>query len=122
MSFALIIIGLFLLISAIKNTQGSLFTLIHGDFTGSNNFIFWLVAILIVGAVGYIERIKPVSNAFLVLIVLALFLKKGAPLFTTFTSSIASTQQASASTGSNTQSVSSSTSSIIGNIIGAING
>lgn len=77
MPFALLIIGLWLLIAGVRNTQDTLFLLIKGDFTGSDNFIFWFLAILIVGAIGYIPKLKPISVGFLVLILVVLFLKKG---------------------------------------------
>lgn len=78
MPFALIIIGLALLVSAVNGTSSSLFTLIKGDFTGKDNFIFWTVSILVIGSVGYIPKLKPVSDAFLVLVVLVLVLARGA--------------------------------------------
>ena len=92
MPFALLIIGAVLLIAAVRNTQSDLFTLVQGDFTGQNNYIFWVVAILIIGAVGYIKPLKPLSTAFLALVILVLFLSRGAGLFSRFTSGIASTQ------------------------------
>jgi hypothetical protein len=79
MPFALFIVGLFLLITGVKNTQGSLYKLLIADFTGSNNFIYWIVTILIVGAVGYIPALKGISRAFLLLILVVLFLTKGNP-------------------------------------------
>lgn len=95
MPFALLIIGLFLLIAGVRNTQDQLFTLIHGDFTGADNFIFWLLSILVIGSIGYVQKLKPVSTGFLVLIVLVLFLRKGnssgigGGFFSQFTSAIA---------------------------------
>lgn len=83
MPFALLIIGLFLLIAGIRNTAGpassptSLFGLIHGDFTGTDNFIYWFLAILIIGALGYVPKLKPVSTGLIVLVIVVLFLKKG---------------------------------------------
>jgi hypothetical protein len=86
MPFALLIFGAVLLISAARGTttQGpnggpGLFTLLEGDFTGQNNFIYWFLAILVIGAVGYIPKLKPVSVAFLTLVIMVLFLKKGNP-------------------------------------------
>lgn len=101
MSFALLIVGIVFLVASIKNTQSSLFTLIQGDFTGSQNFIFWLVAILLIGALGYVKKLQPISTAFLFLVVLVLILTRGNPsavgggFFTRFTSAIQATQQAS---------------------------
>jgi len=74
MPFALVLIGLALLISGVRNTQDDLFTLVKGDFSGSQSFVFWTVSILVIGSVGYIPRLKPVANAFLVLVIVVLFL------------------------------------------------
>lgn len=77
MPFVLLIIGIVLLISGVRATQDTLFSLVKGDFTGSDNFIYWLGAILIIGAIGYIPKVKPISTALLVLVIVVLFLKKG---------------------------------------------
>ena len=75
MPFVLIVAGIVLLIAAVRNTQGQLFYLVQGDFIGPNNFIYWLLSILIIGAIGYVPRLKPISDAFLILVILVLFLK-----------------------------------------------
>lgn len=79
MPFVLVTVGVILLVAAIRNTQGTLFTLLGGDFTGPNNFIYWFVSILLIGAVGYIPKLKPFSIAFLTLVIMVLFLKRGDP-------------------------------------------
>lgn len=90
MPFALAIIGIALLVAGIRDTQDDLFALVKGDFTGDNNFFYWVVSILIVGAIGYITKFKPVSVAFLTLLIVVLFLRKGG-FFTQFQSAIQST-------------------------------
>jgi len=106
MPFALLIIGLVLVIAGVRNTQsgtGGLFTLVHGDFTGQNNFIYWFVAIIIVGLLGYVPKLKPLSTSFLVLIILVLFLKKGnasgagGGFFQQFTNALGNTNTAGSS-------------------------
>jgi len=77
MPFALLLVGLVLLISGVKNTQDTLFATVKGDFQGQDNFIYWFVAIIIIGAIGYIPKLKPISTAFLALVIVVLFLKKG---------------------------------------------
>ncbi len=77
MPFALIIIGLALLVSGVRNTQDDLYTLIEGDFTGEKNFIYWTISILVIGSIGYIRPLRPVANSFLVLVVIVLFVSKG---------------------------------------------
>lgn len=78
MPFALLIIGVVLLVAGIRNTQCILFAEVEGDFTGTNNFFYWFLAIMIIGTLGYIPKLKPISTALLVLVIVVLFLHKGA--------------------------------------------
>lgn len=78
MPFALLIIGIVLLVAGIRNTQCILFAEVEGDFTGTNNFFYWFLAIMIIGALGYVPKLKPISTALLVLVIVVLFLHKGA--------------------------------------------
>lgn len=83
MPFALLLIGVWLLIAGVRNTAGpssqpgTLFALLHGDFTGPDNFVYWFIAIILIGSIGYIPKLKSLSTAFLVLVLVVLFLKKG---------------------------------------------
>ena len=79
MPFALLIIGVVLIAAGVRNKQGDLYGLLAADFTGANNFIYWVAAILLIGAVGYLPRMKPVSDGFLILVLLVLVLKRGNP-------------------------------------------
>ena len=82
--------------SGVRNTQGDLWTLVKHDFTGSDNFVYWLVAILAIGSLGYVEKIRPAANALLALVIIVLFLSnKG--FFPQFLSQIKSTNTASGS-------------------------
>ncbi len=107
MPFALLLIGVWLLIAGVRDTAGpstqpgTLFFLLHNDFTGPENFVYWFIAIVLIGALGYIPKLKPVSTAFLVLIIMVLFLKKGSAsnlgggFFTQFLNGVGVTQNAS---------------------------
>jgi hypothetical protein len=87
MPFAFIIVGLVLLVSGVRNTTGQLETLVKGDLTGQNSYIRWMFAILVIGALGYIKPIEPVSRMFLVLVVIVLILSnKG--VFASFSSQL----------------------------------
>lgn len=77
MPFALLIVGVVLLVSSVRNTQDDLYALVKGDFTGPNNYLYWMVSILLIGAVGYIPTLKPLSRIFLVLVIVVLFVRKG---------------------------------------------
>lgn len=74
MPFVLIAIGAMLAVAGVRGTQAELFDLLKGDFTGTPNYISWMVAIMVIGALGYINAIRPISNAFLVLVILVLFI------------------------------------------------
>lgn len=80
MPFALLIVGIVLVVAAVRNTQSQLYGLVKGDFTGPNNYLYWLVSILIIGAVGYVPTLKPISRMFLVLLIVVLFLSHGGVL------------------------------------------
>lgn len=83
MPFALLLIGVWLLVAGVRNTAGpasqpgTLFALVHGDFSGPDNFAYWFIAILLIGSIGYVQKLKGVSTAFLALVLVVLFLKKG---------------------------------------------
>lgn len=99
MPFVLLIAGLALLISGVNNTQGDLYNLVKGDFFGSQkNFIFWFVAIFVIGALGNIKAIKPLSDIFLALVIVVLFLaNKG--FFAQFSQAIGTAKAQPASGG-----------------------
>ena len=114
MPFALLIIGAVMLVAAVKNTQSNLATLVKGDFTTQNgqpSFIYWLVAIFLIGAVGYVPKLKPISTAFLGLVVLVLFLAKGNPgatgggFFSQFTNALSSTTAPTSASVASTNTV-----------------
>ena len=81
MSLALIFAGILLLVASVRDKQADLFTLVKGDLTGANNFVEWILALVLVGALGYIPKLRPLSVALLALILLAIFLKKGQGFF-----------------------------------------
>jgi hypothetical protein len=91
MPYLFLIAGSVMVISAVRGTQATLLSLLKGDFTGKNNFVYWLISILIIGALGYIQELRPVSRAFLILVVIVLFLdNKG--VFAQFNQAIGTTQ------------------------------
>lgn len=77
MPFALVLIGLALIISGAKDTHEELGKTLAGDFTGDQNFTKWAAAIGGVGAVGYVKALQPVSRIFLALIFLVMVLSNG---------------------------------------------
>jgi hypothetical protein len=77
MPFVLLVVGLALVISAYQNTQSQLYALLVQDFTGQGSFTVWVIAILVIGGLGYIKPIKPITDAFLILVIIVLFLSNG---------------------------------------------
>jgi hypothetical protein len=74
MPFVLIGLGIILLVSGVRGSHKQLADLLKDDFTGRQNFLVWIVAILGIGAVGYVPSLQPVSRSFLVLVLLVLFI------------------------------------------------
>jgi hypothetical protein len=74
MPFALIFVGVLFLVVGYRGTERDLITLLKGDFTGPGNFIWWIVSIMVIGALGYVPKLKSLSDGFLVLVLLVLFI------------------------------------------------
>lgn len=113
MPLILIAVGAALVIAAIRGTlQGStsspgLLDLLYSDFVGPGNFFAWIAAIGLVGVVGYAKPLRPVSDAFIFLIIVVFILaanKGGKDFFSSFNAQLVTgTQKATASlTGSQT--------------------
>lgn len=103
MPFALVFVGLVLIVSGVRNTQSQLGQQIVGDFTGTGNFVFWLASLGAVGALGYVPALKKFSIAFMTLILIAMLLaqqKNGkGGFFATFYNALQSGPVAPAATG-----------------------
>lgn len=113
MPLAFLAIGAVFLVAAVRGTVSDgpkatpgLISLLKGDFTGPRNFFVWIIALYLVGAIGYIPGFKPVANAMLALVILMLFISNrgviaqfnqqiGATMGTGATSGIGATPQAS---------------------------
>lgn len=91
MPLAFLLIGIIFLVAAVRGLHKELFAALKSDFTGPNNFIFWAVSLWAIIAIGYFKPLKPLSNAFLALVVLVLLLQnKG--FFDKFMAQIRSTE------------------------------
>src|SRR5882672_9096431 len=66
--------GLLLLVTGVTGDPSKLFALLAGDFQGKNNFIYWLLSIVVLGSLGYIESLKNLSRLFIVLVLIVLLL------------------------------------------------
>lgn len=97
MPFVVIAFGIVFIIAGVRGTQGALFTLLKNDLMG---FAPWFASILVIGGLGYIKPIKPITDAFMVLLIVVLFLSNGgffAKLFGTATAAKSSTSLTSVS-------------------------
>lgn len=90
MPFFLLIIGIIFLVAVIRGNQNDLLNLVKSDFGGSNNFLLWVMAIVIIVALGSFKTIRPVSDAFLGLIILVIIVAnyKRGDLFSNFLSQV----------------------------------
>lgn len=87
MPFFLLMIAVIFLVAAIKGNQKDLLDLLKDDFSGSNNFILWVLAIIVIVALGSFKAIRPVSDAFLGLVILVIIVanyQKGGDIFSSF--------------------------------------
>ncbi len=77
-----LIVGVLLIVVSINNKLPTMTHLVKEDFNptdGSAGFGIWLVAIFVVGALGYAKPFRPVANAFLLLLVIVMVLSNGNP-------------------------------------------
>jgi hypothetical protein len=74
MPFAFAIVGIIFTIAGVRGRSGDLLDLLKGDLTGENNFIYWIISIAVIGALGYIDAFRPFSRALLALIIIVLIL------------------------------------------------
>lgn len=72
MPFFLLIVGAIFLVAAVRGNQEDLLSLVKDDFSGSNNFIYWVMSIVFIAMVGYVKALRPVSDAFLALVILVI--------------------------------------------------
>jgi hypothetical protein len=84
MPFVFLIFGILFLVVAVRGTQDAFFGLIRDEFTGPGNFVVWVLAIIVLGALGYIRAIRPVADAFVGLIILAMVLNNKGGVVTQF--------------------------------------
>ena len=107
MPFAFLLGGTVLVISGVKGTSTQLLTLLKNDIQGTDGYLYWIVAILIIGSIGYVPALKPFSRAFLVLVLVVLVLRtgktsnSGGGFFQQFTNALKSISQPTSGASSN---------------------
>lgn len=74
-------VGLLLIIAGLRNRivsgNPSLVSLLESDFAlgQTNSFTMWMFAIIFIGAIGYIPKMRNISRMFLVLVIAVIFVK-----------------------------------------------
>lgn len=77
MPFAFAVVGVVLLVAGVRGTSGDLLGMLKDDLTSENNFVHWIIAIGILGALGYVDSVRPLSRALLLLVFVVLVLSQG---------------------------------------------
>jgi hypothetical protein len=77
MPLLLIGTGVVLILTGLNGDAAKLYSLVAADFQGPNSFVYWMLAILVLGALGYIRGLENLSKMFLVLVIVVLFLDNG---------------------------------------------
>lgn len=72
MTLIALLIGAIIVVAAIRNSQGTLFSALGQDVPA---YVTWAAAIVAIGAIGFIPGLKPVSKALLALVLLVIILR-----------------------------------------------
>jgi len=115
MALFALIIGVILIVAAMRNSQGALFTAIGSDAPA---FITWGTAIMALGAIGFIPGLKPVSRWLLALVIVVLVINNYQKLQAGFTNAWKSPTTGGGSSASGSSSSSSASSSATSGIAG----
>ena len=77
--FVLGFIAIAMIAIGIRGQAQAAGTLLASEFTGAGSFIQWFLAIMILGLIGYYKPAKPVADAMLGLVIVAMVLVRGNP-------------------------------------------
>lgn len=77
MPFALVFIGLIMIVSGARDTHAALGKELIEDFTGPGNFLYWFAAIGALGALGAIPQFKSFSRWFMALVIITMIIRNG---------------------------------------------
>lgn len=91
MPYVLTIAGLMLIISGVRDTYAAFGSQLKKDFMGDGSqkgFIWWIAALVIVGSIGYVEKLKGFSTAFLALVIIAMVINDKGGVFKKFTDAL----------------------------------
>lgn len=77
MALLALFIGILFIATGLNNTTGQLFDLLGKEFSGSDgkpSFVPWALSILVIGSLGYWDKIQRAANMFLILVMVVLVL------------------------------------------------
>lgn len=74
MGFALVFVGIMMIVTGANNNYAALGNQLRADFSGEKSFLLWIAAIGGVGALGYIPQFRKFSHYFMALILLSIIL------------------------------------------------
>lgn len=74
MAFVFTTVGILMIVTGVKGTYAAFGSQVAGDFTGSQPFTYWVLAIIGVGSIGYIDSLRTVSRLFLTLILVSMII------------------------------------------------
>jgi len=74
MGYPLVLIGLLMVITGGRGTYAQFGKQIASEFQGPNNFAYWLLALGVIGALGYIQTLQTISRYMMALVLLSIFL------------------------------------------------
>ncbi len=75
MGVLLTILGGIMVWTGIRGTHKDFGALFVSEFTGAQSFLWTVAALGMIGALGMVKEIRPLSNAFLVLVLIVIFLR-----------------------------------------------
>lgn len=113
MPIVALLIGVILVVAAVRNSQDALFSALATD---APKFVVWAAAIFAVGAIGFIPGLRPVSRLLLALVVVVLVVNNYQAIVNGFTNAWQNPPKAGSSTssGASTAPASSATSAAQG--------
>jgi hypothetical protein len=89
MGLALVTVGILMVVTGGRGTYAQFGTLLANEFQGPNNFVYWLIALGSVGAIGYVQELKTISRLLMTLVIIVLFLKQQGGFFSQFKTALA---------------------------------
>ena len=83
MAVLVILLGVVLIVAAIRNTQGDLFSALGTDIPA---FATWAAAIFALALIGYLPGMRPVSRGLMALVILVIVMRNYQTILSSFAS------------------------------------